>query len=455
MNLKSPIIKSALLFLILILSGFTRYASAQEKIIDQVVAVVGKNMVLESDVESQYIQYRAQGTIQGSASTVKCHILDGLLLEKLLLNKAELDSIEVTDSEVEQSMDQRLRYFISQFGSQEKLEQFYGKSILEIKEEFRDLVRNQIKVQRAQESITKNVFVTPSDVKSFYKDMPKDSVPLVNASVEIAQIIKMPPVSMEEKVAVKEKLRELRGRILHGESFATLAILYSEDPGSASKGGELGFYGKGELYPEFEQAAFKLKEGEISDIVETKAGFHIIQLIERKGDYINVRHILMRAKVSPIDLANARKQLDSIATLIRNDSITFEQSVVKFSDDPGKNSGGLMINPRNNTPKFEMDELDPQVSFVIDKMKVGEISNPVMMKTEDNMDAYRIILLKNRIQPHRANLADDYDFLQSRALETKKQAKLKEWVDHNASNAFIMINERYKDCKFEFQWLKE
>ena len=448
-------IKSVFIALVFIFTGFTSEIFAQEKIVDQVVAVVGKNMILESDIESQYIQYRAQGTIQGSASTVKCHLLDGLLLEKLLLNQAELDSIEVTDSEVEQSMDQRLRYFISQFGSQEKLEQFYGKSLLEIKEEFRDLVRNQIKVQRAQESITKNVFVTPSDVKSFYKDMPKDSVPLINASVEIAQIIKMPPVSMEEKVAVKEKLRELRGRILHGESFATLAILYSEDPGSASKGGELGFYGKGELYPEFEQAAFKLKEGEISDIVETKAGFHIIQLIERKGDYVNVRHILMRAKVSPIDLANARRQLDSIATQIRNDSITFELAVVKYSDDPSKNSGGLMINPRNNTPKFEMDELDPQVSFVIDKMKVGEISNPVMMKTEDNMDAYRIILLKNRIQPHRANLTDDYDFLQVKALDAKKQQKLKDWVDHNASNVFIMINDRYKDCNFEFQWLKE
>ena len=454
MNFRPSLIKTGFFCFILVMAC-VHQGMAQEKIIDQVVAVVGKNMILESEIESQYIQFRAQGGIQGSSSTVKCQILNDLLYEKLLLNQAELDSIEVTDSEVENAMDQRLRYFISQFGSQEKLEQFYGKSIREIKEEFRDQVRNMLKVQRVYESITKNVFVTPSEVKSYYKDLPQDSIPLVNASVEISEIVKMPPVSMEEKVAIKEKLRELRSRILHGESFATLAILYSEDPGSAAKGGELGFYGKGELYPEFEQAAFKLKEGEISDIIETKAGFHIIQLVERRGAYVNVRHILMRAKVSPIELAAAHKQLDSVATLIRDDSITWDKAVLKYSDDPSKNNGGMLINQVTGTPRYKMDELDPQISFVIDKMKVGEISNPVMMKTEDNNDAYRIILLKNRIEPHRANLTDDYDLIQSSALETKKKERVIDWVNNNASNAFIMIDERYKSCSFPYKWTKE
>ena len=267
--------------------------NAQEKVVDRIVAVVGQNMILESDIESQYLQAKMQGSIQGASRTVKCQILENMILENVMLNQAELDSTKVSDSEVEQSLDQRLHYFITQFGSQEKLEEYYGKSILEIKEEFRSLVKNNMLVQEVQKNITKNVFVTPSDVKEFYRDMPADSVPLISAKVQMRQIVLIPPVSMEQKVMIKEKLRDLRRRVMEGENFATLAILYSEDPGSAAKGGEIGFFGHGELYPEYEAAAFKLKEGEVSEVIETKAGFHIIQLIERKGDYINTRHILL------------------------------------------------------------------------------------------------------------------------------------------------------------------
>jgi peptidyl-prolyl cis-trans isomerase SurA len=437
--------------MVLIIS-FSLPVKAQERVVDEIVAVVGQNMILESQLETQYLQARMQGMTGGSAHDSKCQILEGLLFEKLMLNQAELDSVVVSDLQVEQSLDQRLRYFIAQFGSQEKLEEFYQKSIIEIKNEFRDLVRKQLMVEQVQMNITENVDVTPSEVRSYYRKMPEDSIPLINSEVGIMQIVKMPPVTMEQKKEVKERLRELRNRIVEGESFATLAILYSEDPGSAGKGGELGFYGRGELFPEFEAVAYKLREGEISDIVETEAGFHIIQLIEKKGEYINARHILLQTKVSPVALAEAKRELDSIASVIRSGEMTFAEAVEKFSDDPGKNSGGLLINPMTGTTKFEMDQLDPQVSFAIDKLEVGEISNAVPMKTEKNKDAYRILKLKSRTKPHRANLKEDYNRIYRWALEYKQQQKIAEWVNKNAGNAYIRINDRYLGCNFEFDW---
>jgi len=425
---------------------------AQEKVVDRIIAVVGQNMVLESEVEAQYLQAKIQGTIEGSARSVKCQILENMLLENLLLNQAELDSVQVSDSEVEQSLDQRLRYFISQFGSQEKLEEYYGKSIIEIKEEFRDLVKNNMLVTQVQNNITKNVFVTPSDVKEFYRNIPMDSIPLISAQVEMRQIIKIPPVSIQQKVMIKEKLRDLRRRVVEGENFATLAILYSDDPGSAAKGGEIGFFGRGELYPEYEAIAFKLKEGEISEIIETKAGFHIVQLIERKGDYINTRHILLQTKPSPIDLENARNKLDSILVQIRNGEITFEDAAIKYSDDPGKFGGGYIINPYTGTTWFEMDQLEPQVSFVINKLEVGQISSPVPTQTEDGKEAFRLVKLQSRTEPHRANLTDDYSYLQELTLKQKKQQKLLEWVNKNVDNAYIMVIDDYKNCGFNYNW---
>jgi len=439
-------------FLALIVTGKTR---AQEIVVDRIIAVIGKNMILESEVEAQYLQLKMQGSIEGSASYAKCMIMENMLKDNLLLNQAELDSIVVADGDVERSLDQRLRYFISQFGSQEKLEEYYGKSVIEIKEEFREMVKNYLLVEQVQNEITKNVFVTPSDVKAYYRSIPPDSIPLVSARVEMTQIIKTPPISMEQRVMIKEKLRDLRRRVVDGENFATLAILYSEDPGSAAKGGEIGFFGRGELYPEYEASAFKLKEGEISEIVETKAGYHIIQLIERKGDYINTRHILLMTKPSPLDLENARLALDTVLTKIRNGEITFEDAALKYSDDPGKKSGGFMINTYSGTTWFEMDELEPQVSFVINKLEVGQISSPVPAKTEEGQEAYRLIKLKSRIEPHRANLTDDYSLITEYALTYKKEQKIIEWVNQNVENAYIMIIDDYKTCDFSYTWFPE
>lgn len=426
----------------------------QNQIIDQVVAIVGKNVILQSDIENQYIQYRLQRGISGGAQTIRCQILEDLLFQKLMLNQAEIDSITVTPEQIEQEMERRLRYFTSELGSQEKLEQYYNKSILEIKNELRLLVQDQMLVDQVQNGIMSKVQVTPSEIKAYFKSLPKDSIPMITTEYEVAQIMKKPPISVDEKMQVKEKLHELRKRILEGERFSTLAILYSEDPGSAKKGGELGLYGRGELYPEFEAVAFKLKDGEVSEIVETEAGFHILQLIERRGDYVNVRHILLTPKVSPEALGRAYTELDSIAKQIRRGDITFDAAVEKYSEEPNKLTGGLLLNPYNGSTRFEASQLDQQVSFLVDKMAVGELSDPVPMKTEDGKDAYRLLMVKTKTEPHQANLRDDYSRVQEWALQAKKQKAVETWIGNKSKNAFVTIIDEFSTCPFKFNWKK-
>lgn len=428
----------------------------QEKyVIDQVVAVVGKNIILESDVQNQYLNYRDQGGISGSASEIKCGILEEVLFQKLMVSQAEIDSIEVGQVQVEADLDRRLSGFIQQFGSQEKMEDYYGKTLVEIKKELYNIVYEQMLAQQVQSGIVSDIDVTPSEIRSFFKSIPEDSIPLIKTEYIISEIVKNPPISIEEKLRIKEQLNDFRKRILDGTSFSTLAIMYSQDPGSAKKGGELGFYGRGQLYPEFEAVAFKLKEGEISHILETEAGYHIIQMIERKGDYINVRHILLTPKVSSSELAIAKRQLDSVATLIRSDSITFSQAVVQFSEAENINNDGIIINPYTNSTTFEAEQLDPQVSFVIEKMKVGEISNPVPMKTEDNNDAYRILLLKKKTLPHKANLIDDYTRIRGWTLQDKQMRTVGKWIDNKVKNTYVRIIDEYKLCNFDHKWNKD
>ena len=426
----------------------------QKQVIDQVAAQVGRNIILQSDIENQYINYRHEQTIHGSGPEVRCSILEDMLFQKLLVAQAEVDSIVVDDAQVNAELDRRIGMFIQQFGSQEKLEQYYNKSISQIKSELFDVIKEQLLSQQVQQQIIGEATVTPSEVKAFFKSIPEDSIPQIKTEYVIQQIVKNPPISIDEKIRVKEELLELRKRILNGENFSTLAILYSEDPGSAKDGGELGFYGRGQLYPEFEAVAFKLKEGEVSDIVETEAGYHIIQMIARKGDYINVRHILLIPKVSPADLYKARTKLDSIARLIRADSISFDDAVAKFSEGKNKNNGGYLLNEYTGGTSFEAEQLDPRVSFVIDKLKVGEISNPVPMKTEKKKDAYRILYLKAKTKPHRANLKDDYPKIQQWALQKKQKEVVDKWVNEKVKDTYVRISDDFKGCKFHYNWLK-
>ncbi len=425
----------------------------QGKVLDQVVAIVGKSIVLQSDIENQYLSYRMQGGIEGTEQEMKCQILESILYQKLMVAQAEVDSLNVDEVQVIGEIERRLSSFINQFGSQEKMEKYYGKSMSEIKAELHDMVKDQLLAQQVQQGIVGKVQVTPSEIRSYFRSIPKDSIPLVKTEYVIRQIVRNPPINIEEKLRVKQELLKLRKRILNGESFSTMAILYSEDPGSAKKGGELGYYGRGQLYPAFEAAAYKLKPGEISDVVETKAGYHIIQMIDRKGDYINVRHILMSPKVSPIDLQKAKMKLDTIVKEIRSDSITFDQAVEKYSDGKNKNSGGYLLNPQTGGVEFEGDQLDAQVSFTVNKLKPGQISNPVPFKTEEQKDAFRLLYLEKRIPPHRADLKQDYSRIEKWALQDKQRKAIDNWINDKAQNTYVKIIPAYRTCQFKHHWL--
>ena len=432
---------------------FIGQSKAQDaQIIDRVVAVVGQNIILQSDIEAQYHQYRLQGGIKGSANTIRCEILEDLMFQKLMLNQAEMDSITVTDEQVNADVDRWISYFISQVGSQENLEKYYKKTMPEIREELFRVRRDNMLVEQVQQLILSNVEVTPSEVKSCYYGMSKDSIPMVNSKYEIAHLVKRPPITLDQKLEVKDRLYKMRKRILNGERFSTLALLYSEDPGTAKKGGELGFKGRGEFVPEFEAAAFNLREGEISEVVETEYGFHIIQMIERRGDFVNVRHILLTVKVAPEALQEAYDELDSIAALINSDSLTFDEAVRRFSDEKDRVNGGVLVNPVTGGTLFDASELDQQVSFVINKMEVGDMSAPVPMKTSDGKDACRLVYLRKKTEPHKANLKDDYTLIRDLAMQKKREEIINKWIANKSGKAFIKVCDDFKDCDFRFEW---
>ena len=434
----------------------------QPQVVDKVVAVVGKNIILQSDIENQYIQYRMQGMAEGTGKEVRAHILEELLLQKLMLNQAEMDSINVTDEQVDAELNRRILMLVSRYGSQEKMESLFGKSMSEIKDEVRQASKDNMLQEQVQAKIMGNVVVTPQEVKDFYNNIPKDSLPTISQSYEIVQIVKRPPVSVDEKLQVKDRLYQIRKRILEGEStFATMAVLYSEDPGSARQGGELGFAGRGVYATEFENVAFNLRDGEISDVVETQFGFHIIQLIERKGETINCRHILLTAKVPVEALEKAQNQLDSIAQIIRNGDMTFEEACKKYSDDDSKSNGGYISNAATGGNWLSLQEMQgleqdyPEyrnLAFVVSRLEVGEVSDPLPMTTNENNDAFRLVMVKRKIEAHQANLKDDYSLIQNWALGQKRQQAIGKWVSNKAAKAYIRLDDAYKDFDFYYDW---
>ena len=451
-----------LLYAMLALTVAAVAQAPKVQVVDKVVAVVGKNIILQSDIESQYLQYRMQGNYEGSGSAMRCAILEELMFQKLMLNQAEMDSLNVTDSEVDAELSRRISELMGRYGSQEKLESIFNKTMSEIKDELRRLVKEKNLQDQVRADILKGVVVTPAEVKAFYNGIPDDSIPMVDEQYEIMQIVKRPPVSIDEKLAVKDQLYQIRKRILDGESsFSTMAILYSEDPGSATNGGELGFTGRGEFAPEFEMVAFNLRDGEISEVVETQFGFHIIQLIERRGDYVNCRHILLTAKVPVEALEKAQHELDSAAQLIRNGDMTFEEACLKFSDDDSKTNGGYIGSPMggNRISLQDIQMLEnygfgefKNLAFVINKLPVETVSDPLPMITNENKDAFRLVMVKKKIPAHKANLNDDYALIHSWALNQKNQEVISNWIRNKAKKAFVRIDEDYKDCDFQFNW---
>lgn len=438
--------------LILLIGSAIEVKAQNEKIVDEIAALVGSHPIFWSDVEAQFAQAKAQG-VGGDPFALRCEIFENLVFQKLLVYQAEIDSLVVSDEQVGSELDRRLRYYIQQFGSQQKLEEFYDKSLEEFKNELREPLRLELLSQQAQAVIVESVKMTPNETKEYFNNLKPDSIPIIPTEYEIGHIVKTPVVGPAQLKEAREKLMALRARVVKGEKLSTLAVLYSEDPGSAAKGGELGMFGRGSMAPEFESAAYNLKnKNDISEVIKTKFGYHLLQLIERKGDFVNVRHILIIPKVSPDDLVVAAAKLDSIADKVRTDSITFAKAAVLYSDDPGKVNGGLIQSQSSGNTRLAADELDPKVFFIIDKMQPGDISGSVPYTTEDGTQAYRVLYLKLRTEPHKANLKDDYNKIQEWALDNKKGKVVAKWIELKSKTAYIRLGEKFKTCDFKYNW---
>lgn len=441
---------------VLVLLGSTALAQDKTKVIDKIVGFVGSDIVLHSSIENQVAQMRASGV--NVTDQQRCDLLEEALYQKLLVDQAKLDSLEIPQGQVEMELDRRLRYFIGQLGSEEKLEQFYNKSISEIKEEFYDQIKDQLLAQQMQQKLTDAVQVTPAEVRAYYESIPKDSIPYINAEVTIAHIAAIPEVSQAQKDATRERLEGMRKRILDGEDFSVLAILYSEDPGSASNGGELGFTNRADLVPEFSSVGFDLEPGEVSEVVETQYGFHVIQMIERRGDEANMRHILLTVQLSPMDLEASRKQLDSLVKVLNdpNDTLTFERAANMFSDDKdSKNSGGIMRNPETGEASFEPQTLkyyDMNLPFTVQGMEIGEVAGPMPYQSMDGKRYFHIIKLVSRTVPHVANLTDDYQRIKEAALLDKKYKSMNDWIQTKIESTYIRLDSSYLNCQFQNDW---
>ncbi|MDE5842843.1 MAG: peptidylprolyl isomerase, partial [Muribaculaceae bacterium] len=437
------------------LVALTLLATPKKNVVDEVAWIVGDEAIFRSDIEEMYAQMRSEGQqIQGDPY---CVIPEQMAVEKLYLNQAKIDTIEPPESQVLAQVDRRLNFFIANLGSKEKVEEYFRKPINQLREQLTEVMRNNYIVDQVQQSLTKDIKATPRDVRRYFESLPDDSIPYVPMQVE-AQIISVnPPIPRQEIDDVKARLRDYAERVNSGKSdFSTLAIMYSED-GSAMQGGELGFHGKADFVPEFSNVAFNLNDPKkVSRIVETEFGFHIIQLIEKRGEQVNVRHILLRPKVSDTDMRNALTRLDSVAKDINNGKYSFEDVVRYVSHDKDtRNNKGMMINQQNGTTRFQMQDLPPEVANKIEKMKPGEVSEPFIMKDErHNRDVAVIVKLTNRIDGHKASMQEDFNRLKSMYEAHKSEEILRDWVEKKIKETYVRIEDGWVPCEFKYQgWL--
>jgi peptidyl-prolyl cis-trans isomerase SurA len=429
------------------------FINAQPQVLDKVIAVIGKNPMLLSEVETSLVQQKEKAQNDPNA---RCKSFEDLLFQKLLLSQADRDSITVEDKEVDGELTRRINYYVGMLGSEEKFEQFYGKRISVFKDELRDDVKDQLKAQKMQQKITGELKLTPGEVRMYYNTIPFDSLPLINSEYEIGHIIRKPPINDETKKETRELLDTYRQRVINGESMSVLCALYSEDPGSAKNGGRYESVMRGQFVPEFEAIAFKLKAGEISEIFETTYGYHFIQLVARKGESVDVRHLLLSPKISQLDVLKAKNELDSVQKLISNGTINFNAAALKYSDDKEtKQNGGLIVNPTNNNTKWEIEELgqtDQNLVFMLDKMQIGEVTPVIQYVGQDTKQAWRIVYLKSRSEPHKANLKDDYAKLLNMATFDKQKKLITDWIAKKSKTTYIKINSEFNSCKLEYNW---
>lgn len=433
---------------------------AQNNVIDEVVWVVGDEAILKSDVENERLN--AQYENRRFDGDPYCVIPEELAVQKLFLHQAEIDSVEVSDQEVLQRVEQRTSWLIDQFGSKEKLEEYYNKSYTQIREMLRDNIREGMRVQQMQQKIIGDIKLTPAEVRNYFSKLPKDSIPFVPTQVEVQIIELMPKISEKEIERVKAQLREYADRVNRGEtSFSILARFYSQDPGTAARGGEGGFTGRGELVPEFANVVFNLTDPKkVSKVFETEFGYHIAQLIEKRGDRVNYRHILLRPEVDKKDIDAALARLDSIGDDIRKAKFSFDDAATWLSQDKDtRNNHGLLANPQNSTSRFEMQQLasliSQDVAKVVEKMQIGEISKAFTMINSKGKEVCAIVKLKNRIDGHKATITEDYQRLKSMVTAKRSEEKIQKWIVEKQKNTYVRINPSWRNCDFKYPgWIK-
>lgn len=438
-------------------------AQSASNVVDEVVWVVGDEAILKSDVENARLEALSQG--QRLEGDPYCVIPENLAIQKLFLHQAAIDSVEVSDSEVFQKVDQRINYYIQQLNGKEKMEEYFGKTTSQIREKLYDMVRDDMMTGEVRKSLVKDIKVTPAQVRRYFKDLPEDSIPFIPTKVECQIIVRNPVIEPEEIERVKAELRDYTERVNNGTSqFSTLALMYSEDAVTARQGGEYGFAGRGSFVPEFSNVAFSLNDPKaVSKIVETEYGFHIIQLIEKRGDQVNVRHILRKPRVSDAAFEQAINDLDSISDEIRRGLYTFDECTKYVSHDKDtRNNFGNIYNGygkpydgEENSSKIEIKDLPTEIAKVVSTMNIGEISKPFIMVNSKGKEVVAIIKLKNKINGHRATMADDYQAMQEVVVEKKSMEKLNEWIREKQKTTYIHINDEWQNCEFQYPgWIK-
>ncbi len=424
-----------------ILAMLNMMLTAQERIVDKIIAKVGTEIILYSDWQEQVNFAASRRALFKEVD--RCAILENILVQKFIIHQAKIDSVQVKEEEVDQQLNARMEQILQYMNNDYKrFEEYYGQTVSEVRNRFREDLKNQLLAEKMQNKIVGNVTVTPQETADFYNGLHKDSIPYFSAEVEIEEIVRVPVASEEQKQKARDKLSKVLMRIKNGEDFSKIAAMISDDPASASNGGELGWMKRGSLVPEFEAVAYNLEIDSVSNIVETEFGFHIIKLVGRRGNTINAKHILVKPVITEADMKKTMNELDSIRTIILRDSIPFEQAVRLYSDKKSEsyNNGGQVLNPQKGTTYFETKDLEPEVFFAIDDLKVGEISKPIESVAQDATKYYRLIKLKSRTEPHKANLKQDYAKIQAAAKELKKNLKFNEWLEMKMPKAYIEID---------------
>ncbi|MDG2344023.1 MAG: peptidylprolyl isomerase [Flavobacteriales bacterium] len=435
----------------LIFTSITTVFFTQE-VIDKVIAVIGEKPILFSDLQNQKIQMMQQGA--SADDGLDCYLLDEIMLQQLLIHQAEIDSIEVTEDMVKAELDQRIQYFSAQIGGIEKLEEFYDKSIQEIKEEFFEQIEDKMKAQKMQQEITSSVMVSPREVKDFFKSIPNDSIPFINSQVKVSQLVIAPEISNDQKQNTKEKLNKIRTRILSNDiSFGVAAEFYSCDPGTKSNNGNFGWVDRGDFVPEFDAIAFSVPIGEVSHVFESPFGYHIVKIEKRRGEQYYGSHILLCTEISESELVNVKEKIKAVKADIDSENKSWNDAIAEFSTDENtRNTNGIIYNESSGEMFWDMQNIDKEIFIGIKNIEIGEFSSPLYYEDAKGNIGYRILKLEERTNPHKANLKDDYQIIQNFALNNKQIEKMTAWITKTSRNTYVKIDENYKTCDSNQKW---